>query len=66
MELTNEKIWLYGLLIACPEGKPLPDCPLEKYRNRTLKERLSILESFTAEEVDEIIKHHHQCVLRRL
>lgn len=66
MELTDNKIWLFGLLIACPVGAPLPDCPLEKYRTNSYKDRLTTLQNFTENEVDEIIKHHYQCVLRRV
>ena len=66
MELTDKKIWLFGLFVACPEGEPMPDCPLEKYRSLQVKEKLTILEKLSEEEVEEIINHHHQCVLRRV
>lgn len=66
MELTDKKIWLYGLFVACPEGNPLPDCPLEQYRSLPDKEKIKILENFSEEEVEEIIKHHHKCVFRRV
>jgi len=66
MELSDKKIWLYGLFVACPEGKPLPDCPLEKYRSLPAKKKFALLEQFSEEGVEEIIKHHHKCVLRRI
>ncbi|MFO7827572.1 MAG: hypothetical protein R6V23_03025 [Bacteroidales bacterium] len=66
MELSDEKIWLYGLLIACPQGKPLSDCPLEQYRIGSNKDRLTILENFTEEQVEEIIKLHNDCLLSRV
>jgi len=66
MELTDTKIWVYGLLVACPQGKPLSDCPLEKYRIGSNKDRLNVLEKFTEEQVEEIIKHHNQCLFRRV
>lgn len=66
MELSDKKIWVYGLLYACPEGQPLPDCPLEKYRKLSDKEKLSILENFTDEEVEKIIRNHNQCLLHRV
>ena len=65
-ELSDKKIWLYGLLVTCPEGKLLPDCPLEKYRDLSYSDRLSTLENFTEEEVEQIIKHHYQCLRRRI
>jgi hypothetical protein len=65
-ELSDKKIWLYGLFIACPQGKPLSDCPLEQYRIGSEKERLTTLENITEKEVEEIIKHHNQCLLRRV
>ena len=65
-ELSDKKIWLYGLLIDCPQGQPLSDCPLEQYRTGSNKDRLNVLENFTEEQVEEIIKHHNQCLLRRV
>ena len=66
MELSDKKIWVYGLLIACPERKPLPDCPLEKYRHLSNKNRLTTLENFTEAEVEEIIELHNHCLLSRV
>ena len=66
MELSDKRIWLYGLLVACPEVESLCDCPFEKYRKLTLEERLKTVEELSEEEVDEIIKHHNQCLLRRV
>ena len=61
MKLFYEKLWIHGLIVACPEGTPLVDCPLEKYRKFTLEERLKIVEELSDEEIKEIIKHHNQC-----
>lgn len=66
MKLSDKKIWLYGLFVGCPEGSPLPDCPLEQYRLLKDKKKISILEKLSKKEVEEIIKHHYQCVLRRV
>jgi len=65
-ELSDKKIWLLGLLVACPEGKPLTDCPLEKYRELSCQDRLSALENFTEGEVEKIINHHNQCLFSRV
>jgi hypothetical protein len=66
MKLTDDKIWLYGLFVACPEGTPLPDCPVEKYRSLPDKKKITILENLSEKEVENIIKHHHKCLLRRV
>ena len=65
INLSDKKIFIFGLLVACPLGKAMYDCPLEKYRNVSNKERLNYLERFSDEEQDKILQHHHQCLLRR-
>jgi len=66
MELSEEKIWLYGLFVSCPQGTPLASCPLEKYRILSYYDRLSALKELTTAETKEIIDHHNRCLLRRV
>jgi hypothetical protein len=66
MELSDEKIWIYGLYVACPEGKPLLDCPLERYRSLPDTKKIAIVENLSQNEVKEIFKHHNQCLLHRV
>jgi len=66
LQLSNKKIFVFGLLMNCPEGEPMVDCPLEKYRKLSIKERLKYLEKLSDKEIDKINKHHHECVWRRV
>ncbi len=64
--LSDRKIFVFGLMVACPQKMPLKDCPLEKYRKLANKEKLNHLEKFSDEKTEEIFQHHHHCLLRRL
>ena len=58
--------FIFGLLVKCPEGEPMSDCPLQKYRTKSLEEKLLVAERFTENELDEIIAHHCKCVANRV
>ncbi|RMG39829.1 MAG: hypothetical protein D6719_12365 [Candidatus Dadabacteria bacterium] len=60
-----KKVWARGLIVACPFGKELPDCPLREVRKLPLKERFKILEAMPEEELDRILEHHEKCSARR-
>jgi len=47
-------------------GNPRADCPLEKYRNKPLKNKLKIVEQFSNDKIEKIIQHHKECLLRRV
>ena len=65
-KLSYEKIFVFGLMTNCPEGEPLIDCPLEKYRKLSKIQRINNLEKLSDKETDNIIKHHHECLLKRI
>lgn len=66
MELSEEKIWLYGLFVACPQGTPLLNCPLKKFRSLPDLDKWNALNKLTNEETHDIISHHNKCLLRRV
>lgn len=66
-ELTLEykKIWVQGLLIACPIGKPLENCPANNARDLPINERLDLVTAMNGSQLDQIIDHHQKCLHRR-
>ena len=64
--LSNKQIWVLGLMVACPEGIPRADCPLQKHRVGEGKDRLRDMKKLTPEKLDKFIKHHHECVYSRV
>lgn len=63
---SNKSIAIFGLLISCPMGFPMDDCPLEQYRLGAVKDKMRIVENFTTVEIDEILKHHNECLWRQV
>ena len=61
----HKLIWVEGLLIECPFGNPLSDCPAIELRKLSIQERLRVAEQLTENELDEIIIHHKNCLNKR-
>jgi hypothetical protein len=57
--------WLFGLLIECPMGKAVNDCPIEKYRGESVYEKMRIAYELPEEEVKSILIHHRKCLKNR-
>jgi len=67
-QLTNYEhklTWVQGLLIDCPFGTPLADCPAAELRKLPITRRLSIAQGLSEPELDEIISHHKNCLFKR-
>jgi hypothetical protein len=54
-----------GLLTACPLDKPQDDCPIQKLRALSFKERLQLVKTMHETELDLIISHHRHCFQKR-
>lgn len=65
MNEDYKHFFVFGLLAKYPEGEPMPDCPLQKYRTKSLADRLAIAKRFTENELDKIITHHIKYVRNR-
>jgi len=57
--------WVQGLLIDCPFGTPLADCPAAEIRSLPIPKRLSIAANLPEPELDNIINHHKNCLAKR-
>ena len=63
--IEEKKIWVRGLLVACPFGNPLDDCPAKELRKIPLKERLNLVKEMTEDQITQVISHHRVCLSRR-
>lgn len=66
MDMDYKLFFVFGLLVKCPEGEPMSDCPLQEYRTKSLEDKLAVAEQFTENELDETITHHYKCVMDRV
>jgi hypothetical protein len=66
MDELNKRIWLKGLVLECPMGKALSDCPLNGMRNLPGSQINTTINGLSDEKVDTIIKVHKHCFKHRL
>ena len=52
LNVEHKLIWVEGLLIACPFGKALGDCPASDLRELPITDRLELAAQFTEAELD--------------
>ena len=57
--------WLFGLLIECPMGKPVENCPFNEYRKEPTTKKISITYEMPREKVMNLIIHHKKCLAKR-
>lgn len=65
MNQQHKRIWAKGLLINCPMGNSIEDCPAAELRKISLKERIRTVNEMEDTEVDSIIEHHEECIRNR-
>ena len=65
LTLEQKKAWVFGLLIDCPFGKTLDDCPVKDARCFPLLKRMNLLRRMDENDIDGIIVHHQKCLSER-
>ena len=65
LNLNEKEIWVKGLLIECPMGKALTNCPLENYRKLSVGERFKLADSWNENKLSQIITYHKNCLRER-
>lgn len=53
---------LMGLVVDCPFGHSLPDCPLKSLRRLPLRERIRLVKIMPQTKAIKIINHHRNCL----
>ncbi len=65
LNFEQKRIWVQGLLIDCPMGKPLEECPAKSARALPIDERLKLALSMDESQLDHIITQHRKCLHER-
>ena len=65
LSMEHKRTWVKGLLIDCPMGTALDDCPARDLRTLPIARRLITVDTMTPEQVEEVIVHHKQCLRKR-
>jgi hypothetical protein len=65
LPLDQKRTWVIALMIKCPMGTPLEDCPAAEVRGRPLDDITKRVGEMTDEEINRIIDHHKQCLCKR-
>ena len=51
---------IFSVMIECPHGKRLYDCPFKKYSNLDLKEKFTVSNEMSEEKVEEMFSFHQR------
>jgi len=63
--LKEKVIWVQGLLIGCPLGEALENCPAKDLRSLAISDRLKLVSGMDEGTLDQIIAHHKGCLAAR-
>ncbi len=59
------RVFLKGLVVECPAGKALDDYPVGEIKSLPVARRMIAVDTMAAEQVEEIVVYHRQCMKRR-
>ncbi len=65
LTLEHKRIWVQGLLMECPMGRSLEDCPAKALRSLSIDERLKLVFDMEEDQIEWIIAHHRECLRKR-
>jgi len=63
--MDENRIWLFGVLNACPLTIPLDNCPFEAPRKKPVTERWLYVKNLSDDEVKRRIEYHKTCLFNR-
>lgn len=63
--LRDKRTWVKGIMVDCPLGNPLENCPASKIRNLPLSQLVSVVNSLPDKQIDVIIAYHENCLKQR-
>jgi hypothetical protein len=65
-ELHSKQVRVRKLLVACPYGDPLPDCPASELRKIPIEERIRGIMYMSVDELDLLLARHARCVAQTI
>ena len=64
--LHRKRIWIKGLVMECPHGTPVQDCPLNGLRGLPIHEANSVINGLSDQQANDYMKIHRKCYHHRL
>ena len=64
-DMWTKKTMVKGLMVECPFGTPLPECPAIKIRKLPFTDRIEIVEHLSEDGLDELLGYHDTCAEKR-
>ena len=61
----DNREWVLGLLVECPLGEALENCPLKVLRALPLQEKIVLSQQMDDSKLDDIISFHKRCLKKR-
>lgn len=62
LDFERKLVWVTGLMIRCPMGTALPNCPLASVRELPVEDRIKLTDEMDEARLDEIIEYHEACL----
>ena len=62
----DKRIWIKGLALECPMGKPLDDCPFNALRHLPAAQMNNTINNLSDDQVSSITTIHQHCYHERL
>ena len=66
IELIKKRTWVKGILVDCPLGKSLTNCPANALRNLPLEELIRAVNNMPEKQLEMVIEYHNDCMEERL
>lgn len=57
----DRRVWIKGLAVECPLGKPLSDCPLGDTRMLPVAQMSHMINTQSNRKVNDLYRHHLNC-----
>ncbi len=57
----DRRVWIKGLAVECPLGKPLSDCPLSDTRTLPVAPMNHAINRQSNRTVNDLYRHHLHC-----
>jgi len=61
LPMLINQIFLLGLIMDCPFDKPLSNCPLNKYRNKSFLDVVNGINKLNSDEILKLCCYHYVC-----
>jgi hypothetical protein len=62
----NNRIWLKGLVVECPMGKPVADCPLNGLRSLPIPQLNKTVNELSEKTLKNFVDTHRTCYNHRV